>query len=194
MLDQFEQWLKEVGEEAVAGKKATAEKTNISNWKKVIWKAPHKNAAIKAKFREMSQTLEALGHSEVKCRSSKNGGEWLYDLVWHRVDQAGNLIEVVLAMEIEMSYMDECIKRHDFNKLLQADSTYKVFVFQQKTEADVMLGMEMLKSAASHYRFRTGSDFLLCGWSTQKNNFFFDRFYARPDGAISPLLEPRLVA
>ena len=194
MLDQFEQWLKEVREDAVAAKMATAKEANISNWKKIIWKAPDKNRAIKAKFREMSQKLKASGHFEVKCWSSKNGGEWLYDLVWHKVDKMGNMIEVILTMEIEMSYMDECIKRHDFNKLLQADSTYKVFVFQQKTEADVMLGMEKLKSAAAHYRFRTGSDFLLCGWSTQKNDFFFDRFYARPDSAMPPLQEHRLVA
>ncbi len=88
MLDQFEQWLRKVREEAVATKMKKAKEAKIVNWKKIIWKAPDQNTEIKAKFRKMSEILEPSGQREVKCKSSERGGEWLYDLVWRRVDQA----------------------------------------------------------------------------------------------------------
>lgn len=184
MLDQFQAWLEEVRNSAVDYKVTTAKKRGIANWKKVIWTSPMKNAAIKAKFAEMAEKVGMPGRDQIKCRPSRKAGEWLYDLVWRRFDQEGNLVEVILAMEIEVSYMQECTKRYDFNKLLQADSTYKVFVFQQKTKEDVEAGLQRLKFAAAQYRFRSDSEFLLCGWSTQKNEFIFDRFHARREADL----------
>lgn len=83
-------------------------------------------------------------------------------------------------MEIELSDSDEYLHRHDFNKLLQADAAYKVFVFQMKMPGEIDAAMVMLTEAALKYQSRSRSDFLLCAWCTSLNTFMFQRFVAEP--------------
>ena len=167
-------------DEAVEWKKATA--VVPSQWKKVVWSSPKKNAAIKKKFRD---ELAALGKAENDGKQVyfsrpsyvANTSEWLYDFVSYRKD-GPDLVEVFLAMEIEMSDPGECEDKHDFKKLLQSDSSYKVFVFQKKTADEVSRSFDELVRAAEKYRFRSGSEFLLCGWCQSLNQFQFRQYTA----------------
>jgi hypothetical protein len=178
MIDEFKKWLEQVQEEAIATKKSSAK--DPANWKKEIWLSPKKNEDIKRKFRDEMEKLGNNGKQVYFSRPSYKAktGEWLYDFVSRRLDDEKNLIEVFLTMEIELSNPNECEHRYDFNKLLQSDSLYKIFVFQLKSELNVKNAMTELKKAAGKYRFRSDSDFLLCGWSTSENKFFFDQFPA----------------
>ncbi|EWH03726.1 hypothetical protein [Halomonas sp. BC04] len=173
MRDQFKGWLLEVQEEALKDKRDKARSTgDESLWKKQIWKSPEKNKAIKDRFRDEG---EKLGYRSLP--SYKTGaGEWLYDFVWRKFDEEGHLDEVVLAMEIEMSDRTQRGLMRDFAKLLQSDATYKIMVFQHKTEDDVQTAFVHFKARAQKYRVKSSSEFLLCGWSTAMNQFLFTDF------------------
>lgn len=181
MLDVFQKWIEEVECDAVDAKKCSA--ADPAEWKKKKWLSPKKNEDIKRKFRDEMENLGKLengGRQVYFSRPSYKAktGEWLYDFVSRKFDDENNLKEVFVTMEIEMSNPNECENRYDFNKLLQADSSYKIFVFQLKTKQNVLDGLEKLKAAAVKYKFRSNSNFLLCGWSTAENKFFFERFQA----------------
>jgi len=170
MIEDFKLWFKELELKAITVKKLKAK--DPTKWKKEIWKAPEKNKQIKEKF-----TLEGriLGY---RPRSSfdRKAREWLYDLIWREFDNDGFLINVPLAMEIELSDKKEKNIRYDFNKLLQADSEYKVFVFQQKS---VKSSDEMLlpfEKVARKYKSKISSKYLICCWCTSKNEFMFNDF------------------
>ena len=179
MLKVFKRWLEDVEANVITNKKNSAK--DPMHWENEIWKSPSKSADIKKKFRdEMENFDHCNGQKYVSSSLKKAGtGEWLYDFVSRRLDVEDNLIEVFLTMEIKMSNTNECDGRYDFNKLLQADSRYKIFVFQHNSRENVLAGMTKLKDSAEKYSFRSDSDFLLCGWSTSDNKFFFDEFKAR---------------
>lgn len=167
MLEKFKMWFQEIEVQAMSTQKP--------------WRAPEKNRDIKNTFRDK---FEKLGADEKQVYFSRPSykaktGEWLYDFVARRLDDSGgvkDLLEVFLVMEIELSYPREVDHRYDFNKLLQADSLYKIFVFQHENRAGVEMAAEKLKAAARKYRFRCDSDFLLCGWSKTEKQFIFDDF------------------
>ncbi|MDL0433870.1 hypothetical protein QPM17_22265 [Marinobacter sp. TBZ242] len=148
MREQFKAWLMEVQENALAIKRAKAlEAGDESLWKKEKWLSPQKNADITARFRDEG---EALGYRSLP--SYKTGaGEWLYDFVWRKFDDEGHLEEIVLAMEIEMSDRTQRGMMRDFAKLLQSDASYKIMVFQHKTEDDVLTAFELFKERARKY-------------------------------------------
>ncbi len=173
MREQFKAWLMEVQENALAIKRAKAlEAGDESLWKKEKWLSPQKNADIEARFRDEG---EALGYRSLP--SYKTGaGEWLYDFVWRKFDDEGHLEEIVLAMEIEMSDRTQRGMMRDFAKLLQSDASYKIMVFQHRTEDDVLTAFELFKERARKYRAKSASEFLLCGWSTSMNQFLFTEF------------------
>ena len=142
---------------------------------------PKKNQAIKNKFRdEIEKLKDEEGQQIYRSRPSykTKAGEWLYDFISRRFDKEHNLIEVFLTMEIDLSDSNECEHKYDFYKLLQADSKYKVFVFQSKAKGDVLYRFSILKNSAQKYIFLSNSDFLFCGWSTLDNKFYFDEFKA----------------
>ena len=86
--------------EAIERKKAQAAEKhegNTSQWKREIWLSPDKNRANQAALGEGGQRL---GFQVLPAGSR---GEWLYDLVWRRLDANRNLVGIPLAVEIEMS-------------------------------------------------------------------------------------------
>jgi hypothetical protein len=170
MIEDFKFWFKELEMKAIAAKRCKAK--DPAKWKKEIWKAPEKNKQIKEKF-----TLEgkAAGYRPSSSFDRK-AREWLYDLIWREFDVDDFLISVPLTMEIELSDKKEKNIRYDFNKLLQADSKYKVFVFQQKTaeSADEMLSS--FEKIARKYKSRLSAKYLICCWCTSKNEFMFHDF------------------
>ncbi len=173
MIKDFKKWIKEIEVEALAEKHSKAQKKgDVSQWRKEIWKSPEKNKAIKRRFRDEGFKL---GY---KSRPSyiSGAGEWLYDFVWREFDAEDNLVRVVLTMEIEVSEMNEKGIKYDFNKLLQADSDFKILVFQLKTESDVKAALSTFSNAAKCYKAKSNSEFLLCGWCTSLNQFIFENF------------------
>jgi hypothetical protein len=174
MIKEFEKWMREIQDEAIARKKEQAKaKGDESKWKKEIWKSPKKNEDIKLRFEKEGDNL---GYNS-RPSYSKKRGEWLYDFVWREFDGNGNLLGIKLAMEIEVSDMTEKGIRYDFNKLLQADSDYKILVFQMKTEDEVNKALSNFEKIAKDYKSKLESDFLLCGWVTSLNSFIFKNFH-----------------
>lgn len=175
MITDFKQWIHEIQCNAINIKREKAKnKGNEDNWKSEIWKSPDKNSEIKRRFRDEGVKL---GYRSKPSYVTKSG-EWLYDFVWRKFDENNNLIEVVLTMEIEVSDMNIKGIMYDFNKLLQADSKYKILIFQLKTEADIELALVQFEKSAKIYNEKSKSEYLLCGWSTDLNEFLFNEFSA----------------
>jgi hypothetical protein len=166
VIETFKSWIEEIQEKALEEKRAKArEKGDESKWKKEIWTSPAKNKAIKVKF---AVEGKSRGY-QVRSAHSKN--EWLYDVVWRKMVD-NHLVEIPLAVEIEMSD-DHLGIIYDFNKLLQAESKYKVLVFQTKTKSDVDEVFQRVDNAIQQYQTVLTSHYLLCGWSTALNSFLF---------------------
>jgi len=64
--------------------------------------------------------------------------------------------------------------QYDFNKLLQADSQYKILVFQSKTVDGVKHVVKRMKNAVEKYQSKSSSEYLFCEWSTSENRFYFE--------------------
>lgn len=173
MIEDFKNWILEIQNKALTEKRNKAnEKGDESKWKKEIWKSPKKNEAIKNRFRDEGENLGFKSRPSYKTKA----GEWLYDFVWRKFDDNGDLLGIELAMEIEVSDMHFKGIKYDFNKLLQSDSKYKILIFQLKSKNDVNKALDRLFQAAQNYQFKSESDFLVCGWSTELNEFIFRDF------------------
>ena len=167
MVESFKRWFQEIREDAVKEKMNKARmKGDESKWKKEIWRSPDKNRAIKERFCAEGTRLKYESRPCNKTHSK----EWLYDFVWREFDSQRNLKRVILAMEIEVS--DQYFN-YDFSKLLQADSEYKIMVFQVKLEQEVEKVFQLLSTAVLNYQSKTASNYLLVGWCTSLNDFIF---------------------
>lgn len=140
---------------------------DASQWKREIWKSPTKNGDIKAALVTEGQRLG------FQVLPAGNRGEWLYDLVWRRLDANRNLTGMPLAVEIEMSDNRLWGIRYDFNKLLQAQADHKLMVFQVQTSEEVEATFARLEESIQVYPHAAPCRYLLCGWSTQQNAFHF---------------------
>jgi len=169
LINDFKSWFNELGHNAITRKKSIAIKTGMSP----KWKSKVKNKEIKEKF-----TKEGLLIEGIKPRSSndRKAREWLYDLIWREFDSENYFTGVKLAMEIELSDMKERGLIYDFNKILQSDAEYKVFVFQQKTKNSSEAILEKLKSCADRYSNKAKSSFLLSCWCWESGEFVFKDF------------------
>lgn len=149
--------------EAIERKKVLAAEKHsgdTSQWKREIWPSPDKNRDIKTALAEEGQRL---GFQVLPAGSR---GEWLYDLVWRRLDANRNLIGMPLAVEIEVSDSRLWGIRYDFNKLLQAQADHKLMVFQVQTQEEVEAVFERLQESIDVYPHGIPCRYLLCGWST----------------------------
>ena len=163
--------------EAIERKKAQAAEKhegNTSQWKREIWLSPDKNRAIKTALAEEGQRL---GFQVLPAGSR---GEWLYDLVWRRLDANRNLVGIPLAVEIEMSDNRLGGIRYDFNKPFQAQADHKLMVFQVQTQEEVEAVFERLQESIDVYPHGSPCRYLLCGWCTQQNAFHFAERSAQP--------------
>lgn len=167
MIEDFKRWFVELGDHAINRKNAIALKTG----KRPKWTNPVKNKEIKEKF-----SYEGLRIEGVKPRSSadRKSREWLYDLIWREFDSENNFVSVKLAMEIELSEMKERGLVYDFDKLLQSDSEYKIFVFQQQTKEQAEYVFKQLRIRSESYNHKLKSTFLLCCWSWDSGTFLFN--------------------
>ena len=169
MINNFKYWFEQLAENANERK----EKTPLENGQLPKWNNTTKNKEIKHKFTQEANQLKGI-----TARSSNNdeaGGEWLYDLIWREYD-SNNFTGVKLAMEIELSDMKERGLVYDFNKLLQSDAEYKVFVFQQKTINETKNLFAKFKLCVDNYNNKVESNFLLACWCWETNTFIFKDF------------------
>ncbi len=169
MIEDFKRWFVELSDDAKARKIASSLETGTRQ----KWTNPVKNKEIKEKF-----SREGLRIEGVKPRSSadKKAGEWLYDLIWREFDSENNFVSVMLAMEIELSDMAERGLVYDFDKLLQSDSEYKIFVFQQQTKVQAEHLFNRFRLRSESYNHKLESIFLFCCWSWDSGTFLFNEF------------------
>jgi hypothetical protein len=166
MIEDFKAWFNELGDYAIKRKKDVTLRTGkLPKWTNTV-----KNKEIKEKFSREGLLIEG-----VKPRSSANrkAREWLYDLIWREFDSENNFVGVKLAMEIELSDMKERGLVYDFNKLLQSDSDYKVFVFQQKNKEQSEYLFMQLAGRSGAYKHKVKSSILLCCWCWETGTFLF---------------------
>lgn len=88
---------------------------------------------IKSEFLKKGNSLHycTAAHSNKIINKDKyDEGEWLFDLVWYKMDENDDqvMIEIPLVMESELSIIDYGGFKTDFDKLLVATSSTKVFV------------------------------------------------------------------
>lgn len=166
MINEFKTWFDELGAYAMERKKNVA----LVTGKHPKWTSTFKNKEIKQKFTEKGREIKGI-----KPRSSvdRKAREWLYDLTWREFNDENQFVGVKLAMEIEMS--DRKIRGlvYDFNKLLQSDAEYKVFVFQQPTMTLSVEIFDALSNAALAYRTRSSAEFLLVCWCWESGRFLY---------------------
>lgn len=165
LLPWLRRALEEIEAQAIADKKARA--TDPAHWQREIWPSPEKNRAIKAM---LAKEGERLGFQVLP---SGKRGEWLYDVVWRRLDGNRNIIGMPLAVEIEVSDSRLGGIRYDFNKLLQAQADHKLMVFQVKTPDEVQQAFQRLAQSIRAFPHAHACHYLLCGWSTQQNAFHY---------------------
>ncbi|HRG18887.1 MAG TPA: hypothetical protein PLP39_07330 [Flavobacterium lutivivi] len=88
---------------------------------------------IKSEFAKMGSNQGyciAAHNNKILNKNSYDEGEWLFDLVWYKMDENDNQImtKIPLVLESELSIVDYGGFKTDFDKLLVASSSIKVFV------------------------------------------------------------------
>jgi len=173
LINNFKTWLNELAVIATKRKDAIELKTG----KRPKWNNKVKNKEIKEKF-----TNEGLLLKGIKPRSSndRKAREWLYDLIWREFNSDDYFTGVKLAMEIELSDMKVGGLSYDYNKLLQSDAEYKVFVFQQRTVDDSEKLFNKLELCTNNYKNRVESTFFLSCWCWETGSFLFKDLRVKP--------------
>jgi hypothetical protein len=75
--------------------------------------------------RKIGEVGEKKGYS---ICSSIHDSEWLYDLIWYQNKEGGGLSKLNLALESELSNRKPAGLKYDFEKILVANSDYRVFI------------------------------------------------------------------
>ncbi len=167
MIEDFKKWFEDLGNNALKRKADITAKTG----KRPKWTNTVKNKEIKEKFTEKGLSIKGI---HPRSSSDKKAKEWLYDLIWREFDDENNFIGVMLAMEIELSDMNKKGLIYDFNKILQSDSNYKVFVCQQKTLSETNNIIAILNNAAMKYKTKVEAELLIACWCWDSESFIFD--------------------
>lgn len=94
-----------------------------------FWEKPEERKKQKWLTRQIKDRVGELGVSKgMGVSSFGEEGEWLYDLVWYRNNEAGHLRDVPLVLESEMSTRSLDGLKWDFEKLLVANADHRVFI------------------------------------------------------------------
>ena len=176
MLHKIQVWLNDLA--VIANEKKRAAK---ADGQKYIWYSTQKNKDIKRKLSLEGEKLLSNG-TRLSSRSSSgsSGREWLYDFALREFDENNHLIGIMLAVEIELSDSKPGGLVYDFNKLLQADAPYKVFILQQKDEVAFYEILGYLETTLDTYKHRLDCKFLIGCWLTAKYEFIYKQYDVRP--------------
>jgi hypothetical protein len=69
-------------------------------------------------------------------------GEFLYDMVWYELDEAGFVISQPMVMECEWKICPTTVVDDDFQKLVQARADVRVWVSTSANASDIRLHIE----------------------------------------------------
>ncbi len=127
---------------------------------------------IKSEFAEKGNELglctAAHGYGE---------GEWLFDLVWYKMDEKDDQImtDIPLVLETELSKKDYGGLKEDFDKLLVATSSTKVFV---TTMEEIEIKKKYIQKAINSFtKFRNEETLYLIIWDeSDEGNFILEEF------------------
>ena len=157
VLDQFEGELKNALEGCIA--KFKNEKIfGDSNWTYGI-----------------KEALADLGKNKLNeiCTSGftdKYNSEWLYDMVWYKENEKGQLINIELVIESEWGSSMKNIK-FDFEKLLLANSKYHLMICQAYFE-DMAALNNYFKEAINCYQLnRIGDRYMIAILDKREETF-----------------------
>jgi len=108
-----------------------------------------------------------------RCDAEIDGGEWLYDHHWRFVNEAGDLIRLPLAMEIEWGFGRRTLREkviEDYLKLVQSRADIKVLVF---SAVDVRSTIDELTQMARAFEDHGPEDrFLFAGYDLDLDEVF----------------------
>ena len=106
-------------------------------------------------------------------------GEWLYDICWYKSSrgEGGNLIRLALVAECEWSPDPEM--DGDFQKLIQARSDQRVWIFQAGSRQVVKQYFAACKQQVCDFEATlTGDRYLLVGLDSEHQQFIFEHYVA----------------
>lgn len=127
---------------------------------------------------ELSKVGANLGYVTCATGADDCEPEWLYDLLWYK-SKNGKLTEVKLVVESEWSTDEENQYYeliYDFEKLLLAKATYKLFIFQAGSNDIIDDIICVLKSHIDAFDTKlTNEIYLFAGLNTSKRKFCFNK-------------------
>ena len=128
--------------------------------KRECWSDGRWSSEVKAAIVYVGQSIGCL--TAANGCATDNNGEWLYDVVWYKLDDEGDLSDVLLVAESEWGNADAI--KADFEKLLVARSKYRVMVFQAGSSDSIHKLIEVMAISASKYnQAARGDRYLLAG-------------------------------
>jgi hypothetical protein len=168
MISDVKNWLNQLSNIANVHKV-----TALSKGEKYIWHSPNKNKDIKRKFSEEGEKLATKGRLSSRSSGKSTGCEWLYDFTLREFSSDNHFIGVPLVVEIELSDRKPKGLVYDFNKLLQSDADHRVFIFQQKNQAQYDDAISYIVSAFDAYIHKCNSKYLVACWLTSEYRFIY---------------------
>jgi hypothetical protein len=119
---------------------------------------------------------KSYGVSASGCEGADTG-EWLFDLSWSKGDEKPwRFLEMPLSMECEWDLKYDEIS-WDFEKLLVSKSKYKLMIFQQPSESDVLGVILKLKKKIEIFNPMVPEErYLFAGFDCGDHKFIFDHF------------------
>ena len=127
---------------------------------------------------QIKDSLREIGSKKEYCICGHKSEypEWLYDIVWLKLDKHGHLIDSILVGESELNESDSEID-WDFQKLLLAKAKHKVMIFQKKSIDDIHTKMADFEQQVKKYKGTdTGERYLFAGLDWNKGVFEFKLF------------------
>ncbi len=159
--DKIEKQIKKILE-------AMLHEDEISSWSNPKW-----TKEIKRRICKLGKEMEFYVCAST-CNEKTDWEEWLYDVIWLKLDKDKYIVYSPLAMECEWGDIQDI--RNDFEKLLLARTKHRIMIFQgMKKKGDVLKIIENLKDEVSKFEgSQPGDRYLFAGYDNNTDRFEFD--------------------
>lgn len=97
--------------------------------------------------------------------------EWLFDLVWSKINAKGYMIKLPLVLESEISTKESIGLDWDFTKLLVCNSDYKIFVCKFNDDNKSRIINDLKLSKKSYTSYTSNSKLYFYGWNNSNSIF-----------------------